>query len=242
VPTPLLERPLYVVPTAAARPRPWYRRAGLRLAGGVAAVALVGAAGGPLLDAARGLLPDVGNPVEQVTVDRTGPALITALTDLHEYRAARGTFSVVVDLERDTKYVPSALSGQRTTYVAQGSVDGIVDFGTLGAGAVQAAPDRSTVTITLPRPVLGQTVLDPAQSRVVARDRGVLDRIGGAFSDSPTSEREVQALAQRKLEEAARSSDVLSRSEESTRAMLTGLARSFGYQDVQVVFTGPGPV
>ncbi|HEU0100999.1 MAG TPA: DUF4230 domain-containing protein, partial [Mycobacteriales bacterium] len=236
VPTSLLERPLTV------HPAPRRRRPGLRLAGAVAAGALVLTGAGTLVGAARDLLPSWGNPVEQQVVDRTGPALITALTDLSEYRAARGTFSVVVDVEHDTKNVPSVISGERTTYVAQGSVDGIVDFGALGAGAVQAAPDRSTVTITLPRPTLGSTVLDPAQSRVVGRERGVLDRIGGAFSDSPTSEREVQAVAQRKLEDAARSSDVLSRSEVNTRSMLTALARSFGYQNVEVVFTGPGPV
>lgn len=232
----LLDRPLPVDParrTPAARPR----RTGLRVAGAVAAGALVVAGAGSVLGAARDLLPSFGDPVQQVTVDRTGPALMTALTDLHEYRAARGTFTVVVDLEHDTKHVPAAISGDRTTYVAQGSVDGIVDFATLGAGAVQAAPDRSTVTITLHAPTLGATVLDPAQSRVVGRQRGVLDRIGGAFADSPTSEREVQALAQGKLDEAARQSDVLARSEANTRAMLTGLARSFGYQDVTVTFT-----
>ena len=239
MPTPLLDRPLPVDP--ASRVPAARRRTGLRIAGVVAAGALVVTGAGSVLGAARDLLPSFGNPVEQVTVDRTGPALMTALTDLHEYRAARGTFTVVVDLEHDTKHLPAVLSGERTTYVAQGSVDGIVDFGGLGSGAVQAAPDRSSVTITLPRPTLGATVLDPAQSRVVSRDRGVLDRIGGAFSDSPTSEREVQALAQRKLDAAARESDVLARSETSTRDMLTGLARSFGYRDVAVVFTGPPP-
>ena len=236
MPTPLLERLLPVEPTPVPP-----RRAGMRVAGVLTAGVLLVAGAGSLLGAARDLLPSFGNPVHQQTVDRTGPALMNALTDLHEYRAARGTFSVVVDLEHDTKYVPSTISGSRTTYVAQGSVDGIVDFATLGAGAVQAAPDRSSVTITLPRPTLGETVLDPSQSRVVGRQRGVLDRIGGAFADSPTSEREVQALAQRKLDGAARDSDVLSRAADSTRAMLTGLARSFGYQNVTVVFTGPPP-
>lgn len=234
--TSLQERPPHVVP-ATRRPA-WHRRTAVRLAGAAAAAAVLVPLAGNGLD----LWPQLDPPAAEQTVDRTGPALLTALTDLDEYRASRGTFQVVVDLEKDRKYLPSSIAGERTTYLATGSVDGVVDFSTLGEGAVQAAPDRSAVTITLPRPVLGATVLDPAASRVVNRERGVLDRLGGVFSDSPTSEREVMALAQQRLDEAARSSDVLVRAEQGTRELLTGLARSFGYRDVTVVFTGPGPV
>lgn len=71
---------------------------------------------------------------------------------------------------------------------------------------------------------------------MVSRDRGVLDRIGGALSDSPTSERDVALLAEGKLTDAAAASDLLSRAQDNTRDMLTGLARSFGYSDVTVRF------
>ncbi len=236
--TSLQERPLHVVPVPAAHRRP---RRGRRTALALAAAAVAGAVAVPVV---RGLdlLPGVEAPFSEQTVDRTGPALLTALTDLSEYRASRGTFQVVVDLEEDRAWVPSLIAGERTTYFATGSVDGVVDMRTLGAGAVQAAPDRSAVTITLPRPTLTPAVVDPAASRVIGRDRGVLDRVAGAFSDSPTSEREVVGVAQRRLDEVAGDSDVLARAEQGTRDMLTGLARSFGYQQVTVVFAGPAPV
>jgi hypothetical protein len=71
---------------------------------------------------------------------------------------------------------------------------------------------------------------------VLDRDRGVVDRVGGLFSENPTSEREVAALAEGKLDDAAAASDLRERTEENTRAMLTSLARSLGFEQVVVEF------
>jgi hypothetical protein len=204
---------------------------GLRLAGAavLAAVVVLGA------DRAMGLLPSLDNPLEEQVVDHSqGPALMLALSDLAEYRAARGSFQVMVDLERDTPYVPGFVKGERTTYLATGTVDGIVDFGSLGATAVQT--EGRSVVITLPPPRLGEPALDLEQSQVVSRDRGLVDRVVGVLEDSPTSERDVALAAEEKLRAAAAESDIRARAQENTRSMLTGLAGSFGYTDVTVRF------
>jgi hypothetical protein len=205
------------------------RRAPVLLLAAVVALVVAGA----LL--VRGIgLP--GLPFGSETVDRSTPALLTSLADLEEYHAASGTFQVVVDLERDVRWVPSVVAGERTTFLATGTVDGIVDFTGLDAGAVTTSDDGRSVVFSLPAARLGPPAVDLANSRVLARDRGVLDRVGGMFSDNPTSEREVTALAQDKLARAAADSDLLRRTEENTRAMLTGLAHSLGYDDVEVRF------
>lgn len=209
------------------------RRTALRV-GGAALVAVLAVTGA---DRALDLLPDWGgNPLQEQVIDRQRPALVLALTDLADYHAASGSYQVVVDLEKDTPYVPGFVKGERTTYLAVGSVDGVVDFRGLGEGAVQT--QGQAVTITLPRPRLGEASVDLEQSRVVARDRGLLDRVGGALSDSPTSEREVARLAEGKLTDAAAGSDLLRRTEDNTRSFLTGLAGSLGYTDVTVRFDG----
>ncbi len=225
----LQDRP---VSTTFVPQKPPRRRAALRAAG-AALVALLAVAGA---DRALELLPSWDQPLQEQVVDHQRPALMLALSDLSEYHAAQGRYQVVVDLERDTRYVPGFVKGDRTTYLAVGAVDGLVDFRALGAGAVQA--EGQSATITLPRPRLGQATVDLEQSRVVARDRGLLDRVSGAFSDSPTSERDVAILAEDKLADAAASSDLLLRAQDNTRSMLTGLARSFGYSDVTVRFDG----
>jgi hypothetical protein len=194
------------------------------------ALALLGA----LLLRAVGGWPALPFGSEQV--DRSTPSLLTSLADLEEYHAATGTFQVVVDLERNTRFVPSIVSGERTTFLATGSVDAIVDFTGLSGSAVTTSPDGRTATFSLPPARLGKADVDLANSRVLSRDRGVLDRVGGLFSDSPTSEREVAALAESKLDDAAAKSDLRRRAEENTRAMLTGLARALGYTEVVVRF------
>jgi len=185
-------------------------------------------------DRALDALPSVGAPLEERVVDRSRPALLESLADLDDFHAAKATFSVVVDLERDVPYVPAFVKGERTTYLAVGSVDGLVDFDGLGADAV--VTDGTSVTITLPAPRLDEPRVDLEQSEVLDRDRGVVDRVGGAFRDSPTSERDVALLAEEKLSAAAAESDLLRRTEANTRTMLTRLAGSLGYDDVTVRF------
>ena len=211
----------------ARRPR---SRWPLALGGGavVAVLALVGA------DRALALVPGLGNPFGERTVERDRPALELALSDLSEYHAAEGRYQVTVDLEKDVPWVPGIVKGERTTYLATGTVDGIVDFRDLGKDAVQV--DGESVTIVLPSPRLDEPVVDLDESRVVARDRGVVDRITGAFSDSPTSEREVAQLAEDDLSRAAAESDLRQRAQDNTRTLLTGLAESFGFTDVTVRF------
>jgi hypothetical protein len=123
--------------------------------------------------------------------------------------------------------------------VAGGSVDAEVDFSTIGEGAIKVSPDGERVEITLPRARLTPARVDPAQSRVFARERGLLDRLGSVLSDNPTSERELYLLAQEKMQAAAAESGLLAQAEENTRAMLESMLRSLGYRQVTVTFRDP---
>ena len=186
-------------------------------------------------------LPDLPNPFRTETVDRTQPALLQSLADLREYHAATGTFQVTVATEKDTRFVPSFIRGERTVYLAGGSVDAVVDFSQLDERSIQVSPDRTSVSIVLPAPAVAEPTVDVEQSRVVSRDRGVLDRIGSAFSDNPSSEKPLILAAEQKMREAAGASDLRARAEENTRKMLEGMVRALGYSSVSVTFS-PTPV
>lgn len=181
-------------------------------------------------------LPSWGNPFAQHSVENSTVPLLTAMRDVAQYRAATGTFQVLVDIERDTPNIPSIISGEHTTLFATGHVDGIVDFSRLGDDRVVVSPDRQFVTITLPAPVLERAIVDPVQSRIVGRERGVIDRLTGVFENTPDGDQELYALAAQRLDAAARGSDLAARSEQNTRAMLTTLATSLGFQRVTVIF------
>jgi hypothetical protein len=188
-----------------------------------------------------GLFPSIGNPFGTETIDRTPPALLQSLTDLSDYHAASANFQVIVDTEKDAKFVPSFIRGERTVYVAGGSVDAIVDFSQLDERSIQVSPDRTSVSVVLPAPTIADPDLDPEQSRVVSRDRGVLDRIGSAFSDNPSTERPLVLAAEDKMREAAGASDLRAKAESNTRSMLEGMLRALGYSSVNVSFS-PTPV
>ena len=81
--------------------------------------------------------------------------------------------------------------------------------------------------------------IDPAESRVLDRDRGLLERVGDALGDNPVDDSELYALAEDRLAAAAAASDLRDRAEGNTRDMLTGLARSLGVDQVDVTFEEP---
>jgi hypothetical protein len=199
---------------------------------GLGVLALVGFL---IVGALTGLF-SIGNPFSTSTVDRSQPALLKEINDLSRFEAAQGKFTTTIDVEHDVSILPSFIAGDRTVFLAQGTVDATVDFSALGGDAVQKGADGS-VTITLPEPTLGKAVLDTSKSHVASRSRGLLNRIGGVFSDSPTSEHEVTVLAQHKLASAAKDSKLVARAEKNTTAMLQTLLGRLGYTDVQVTYT-----
>ena len=86
----------------------------------------------------------------------------------------------MVDHEVDTPWVPSVISGERVNLLATGTADAYVDFEDLDAGAVTLSADGTSATIVLPAPELAEVRIDPEESRVVDRDRGLVERIGAA--------------------------------------------------------------
>jgi Protein of unknown function (DUF4230) len=185
------------------------------------------------------LWPSFPNPFASRQVDRSQPVLLKAIVDLEVFKAASGNFQVVVDLEEGSRGIPLIIKGQRTLFVAGGSVDAEVDFSSLDQGAIKVSADGERVDITLPRARLTPARVDPEQSRVFARERGLLDRLGSVLSDNPTSERELYRLAQAKMQAAAAESDLRDQAERNTRAMLEGMLRSLGYRTVTVTFRDP---
>lgn len=205
------------------------RRAGSALTGALVAVGLVVAA----VVVGINLL---GNPFSTQEVDRSLPPVVVDLKDLAEYHAAQGQFEVVVDHEDDVKWVPAAIAGERVQYSALGTVDAIVDFTRLPDGAVAVSPDGKDVVVTLPHAVLLDPVLDTEHSHVMNRDRGLLNRIGGMFGDSPTSEHDLELAAEEKIAAAAAATDLRDRAEQNATDMLVTLFEGAGFEHVSVQF------
>ncbi|MFD3924661.1 DUF4230 domain-containing protein [Streptomyces sp. NPDC058614] len=182
------------------------------------------------------VLPGLRDVFGTETNDRTGPALLKSIQDMSRYDAASGNFQVVVDLEKDAKYLPDALRGTRTLYVGAGTVDAYVDLGKLADKDVTVNEDRTSATLRLPHAALGKPALDPDRSYAVSKQRGLLDRIGDIFSDNPNGEQAVQKLAVKHISDAAKDSRLTARAEENTTGMLEGLLSSLGFKEVSVTY------
>lgn len=184
----------------------------------------------------RGILPDFDNPFAETTVDRSGPAVLKSIQDLHEYHAATGDFQQVVDLEKDTA-LPSSLLGSRTLFIAYGTIDATVDFSTIGDDAVEVSDNRLSATITLPTPQLSEARIDPTRSYVYDHDEGVFNEIGDLFSSDENSQQELYVIAQERITDSAQQgSGLVARAQENTRAMLTSMLTALGFETVVVNF------
>ena len=185
--------------------------------------------------------PSFGNPFASETVVRDHAAVLQSLEEIAELRAATGEYQVVIDIEDTTRFVPGFLKGERTTFLAQGAVDALVDLGELDADSVIVAEDGS-VTVLLPPARLADPVVDHEASGVLDRDRGVLDRVGGVFSDAPTSDKDLYLEAERRLADAAADSDLLATGQANAAATIEQLLREAGIEDVRVIFAEPDAV
>jgi hypothetical protein len=188
---------------------------------------------------ALNVLPSFDNPFADRTTDRSQPVLLQSMRDLSRYVAADGTFQVIVDLQEHKENVPDFLVNQRTLFVGSGSVEAYVDFSALAEGALTVDEGKNSVKVELPAPQLSTAALDLERSYVVAEERGLLNRIGDAFRSDPSQQQRVYQEAQRRITEAARSSELDQRARENTRKMLESLLARLGYTSVTVTYANP---
>ena len=175
-----------------------------------------------------GILPNL-NPFQSSTVDRSQPAVLQAVRDLSQYHAAAGDYQVVIDIEKDIRFVPSELAGERTLFVAAGSIDAFVDFGHLADNAMEVSADRKSVRLTLPPAQLAKPSLDNSRSYIYSQERGLLDRLG-AIVHGPTDQQQFYVAAEQKISEAAQHSGLTDRAKNNTKLMLTGMLQALGFQ------------
>ena len=186
------------------------------------------------------LLPQLRNPFAETTTVRSQPVILKSITNLSRYEAASGSFEVVVDLTKRASLIPSFLEGSETLFVGQGTDIAFVDFSQLKSHAITMNADRTSVTVTLPKPQLQPAVLNVSQSYVYAQQQGLFNRIGNFFSGNPNSQQQVYQIAQQKIQAAARQSPLLAEAQKNTEGMLTGMLTSLGFQHVTVTFGQPG--
>jgi hypothetical protein len=189
-----------------------------------------------------GCLPSFDHPFRTETVDRSSPVVLKSIQNLRRFEDASGHFELNVDLEKDTRFVPSPIRGERVLFVAVGDVEAGVDFSGVKGDAVRVSNNRRSVELELPHAEFFGARVDPGRSYVYDRDRGLIDRVASIFQNNPTSEQELYVLAEEKLMDAAENdSGILARAERNTRLMLLGLFEALGFTSVSIEFVDVAP-
>jgi hypothetical protein len=233
-------------PAAFAPKAPKVARArGGRAGRGLAGLAVVTAVVLGMLMLGGYVASKLFQPFKTVSVDRTPPPVMVALKDLSTFKAASGDYEVLVDTEKDVKYLPSWLAGERTLFVGMGSVDAVVDFRNLGPNTITVTPDRFGAVIVLPPATLEPATIDFTKSHVASRTAGIGTKLGRMLSPDPTNDQPLYAAAAAKMDAAAAAGELPARAQANTTDMITRLLKGVGYTTVTVRYEGSpvtGPV
>lgn len=174
-------------------------------------------------------------PFQSTTIDRSQPALLKSIQDISQYHAAVGNFEVVLDYEKDVDWVPDFIAGERSLFIAAGTVNAFVDFSGLADGDLTLSDDGASARIRLPAAQLDKPNLDQDRTYLFSQKRGVINRVNDALS--PPDQRELYQLAEEKMMLAAEESELVKQAEQNTRAMLIGM---FDALDIEVTITEGG--
>jgi hypothetical protein len=118
---------------------------GLALAAGLV-LGILSALRDDFRDAFWRVLVEALNPFTTSEVDRSKEPVLLSMKDLARFVAGEAQYEVLVDLERDVRYVPGWVAGERTVLVVNGSVEAYVDFAGLTEDAVVISDDGTTST------------------------------------------------------------------------------------------------
>lgn len=168
------------------------------------------------------------NPFKVSQVDRNQPVLLKSIQDISQFHSAVGNFEVVLDVEEDVNWMPGFIAGQRTLFVAAGTVNAYVDFSSFADQDLKLSQDGKSVTIRLPESKLDKPNLNFDRSYIYAQERGLVNRIVDAIK-TPEQQKFFQE-AEEKMTAAAEESELRKQASDNTKTMLTGMFDGMGIQ------------
>jgi hypothetical protein len=158
------------------------------------------------------------------TINVSQPTVIASIRRLARLESVVYTMDKVVEGNRTSQYFPDFLTGERLLLVVHGQAVAGVDLSRVQPANVDI--EGKSVIITLPPAELLSVSLDNAKTRVFSRTTGLL------VPADPDLETEVREKAEADLKQAALDSGILNSANANTRATLTTLLRSLGFEQI----------
>lgn len=209
-----------IVPTDNLRPPSRLARLGIFIAGFFTALVVLFGLSHPASSGfARWLQRTLNLEMDQ-------PAIVQRIQRLQRLESVKYTLEKVVTGEKQSRFLPQSLAGERLLMIVRGEVFAGVDLGKLQSSDVHV--NGKQVRITLPHAEIFSTRLDNNQTRVYSRETGLL------VPADPNLESEVRAEAERQLLQGALTDGILNNAAANARATVTTLVQALGFNDVEV--------
>lgn len=154
------------------------------------------------------------------------PAIVQRIQRLQRLESVKYTLEKVVTGERESRFLPQSLAGERLLMIVHGEVFAGVDLSKLKSSDVEVHGKQ--VRIRLPQAEIFSTRLDNNQTKVYSRETGLL------VAADPNLESEVRAEAERQLLQAALIDGILTTASANARGTVMALVQALGFTDVEV--------
>lgn len=192
--------------------------------GGVAlALFLRHATSGPMAKVAALI---VGRPT---AIDTSVPAVVEKIQRLSRLETVVYSLDTVVEGNKTSPVLPDLLAGDRLLLIVHGQSVAGIDLMQLKPEDVKIDSAAQSIRVALPASQLFVTTLDDQHTRVYARSTGLL------VPADQNLESDTRARAQQQLQEAALSDGILDAARKNSRATVTALLYSLGFQKVEVI-------
>jgi hypothetical protein len=161
-----------------------------------------------------------------VRVDASRPAVVSQIQRLQRLETVVFGIDRIVIGEREVRYMPRVLAGERLLLIVFGEVVAGVDLGRVRADDVEVS--GRAVRLRLPEPEIFTTRLDNARTRVYSRETGLFSPV------DPNLESAARRDAEQQIRQAAIDAKILDVAKANAAATLTSFLRGLEFDSAEV--------
>ncbi|MBI4465300.1 MAG: DUF4230 domain-containing protein [Acidobacteria bacterium] len=164
--------------------------------------------------------------VEGTRVDVSQPTVVRQIQQLERLETVAYRMEKIISGERESRYLPQFLVGERLLLIVHGEVVAGVDLSKVRPEHV-VIRDR-TIQLTMPKPEVFLTRIDNERTRVYSRETGLFSRVDSNL------ETQVRQAGERQLLEAALEDGILKEAEQNARVTMARLLEGFGFENPEI--------
>jgi Protein of unknown function (DUF4230) len=158
-------------------------------------------------------------------IDVSQPAILSKIQQLERLETVRFYMDKIVTGERETRFLPQFLSGDRLLLIVHGEVIAGIDLSKVKADDILVRDN--ILKIRIPKAEVFTVRIDNEKTRVYSRETGLFSPV------DPNLESDVRREAERQLREAALDEGLLGIADKNAHLALIRLLESLGFERVE---------